>query len=195
MAVLQEVTCRATEDGAGMASDVAGVWFPETGLWVLTQQLGAERVDVALVSAQTSPVVPLQADLSARALVDGKAYVLPLSDLMALCPDLLHRYQPSLMAQIARWAGCARLHTPTQRLAGSLLWMHHAHAQADVGWPVHCLPGASQTLPQPLTGAVSDLERAGAVHVQGAQLHVRAPDRLEALSCACHAHPPAVQAL
>lgn len=184
---------RETVVEAGQAWGLAGtgaqsIWLPECGVWVLEQSHGNDHADVALLHARVSPVVPLQDGMRVRALSDGVAWVVP------LCPDLLLQYQQGLLGQMARWAWCVQHHAPAQRLAGCLLWMHEACADAS-GWPLSAMPGVRQLLPAQWDRAVRALLHSQAVRVNGDMLQVQDQAALQRQACTCHtalAHVPAV---
>ncbi len=182
----REVVFRAGETWQGDGPSAQELWFPEQGLLVLEQQVGAYSVEVALMGAQAGFVMPVQSDLRVRAMFDGRAYALPHAQALSVCPDLLLQSQQELIRQMSRWACCTQYHALPQRLACRLLLMQQLCPDRTVGLDMQDLPGARLVLPAQLQRAVQDLARSGAVSLRGQQVWVQDPQALEQQACTCH---------
>lgn len=190
VSLLREVVFRAGETWLGDGPTAQELWFPEQGLLVLEQQVGAYPVEVALMGAQAGFVMPTQSDLRVRALFDGRAYALPHTQALSVCPDLLLASQQELIRQMSRWACCTQYHALPQRLACRLLLMQQSCPERTVSLAMHDLPGARLVLPAQLQRAVQDLARTGAVSLRGQQVWVQDAQALERQACACHTEEP-----
>lgn len=169
---------------APAAEGSPSVWFPERGVGVLQQRSPGRVVELGLLHAQASPVVPLTSDLQVRSVSEAMGYSLPLPALMAHCPELVWLFATGLQQQMACWAACLQQHAPQMRLAGTLLCLHRVSPQAH-GWAVSSLPGLMPLTPAGRDGLIGKLAAAGAVHCQGDRLRVLQPAVLERLACSC----------
>ena len=187
LSMLRKVTYTAAETWSSGAAANASLWFPERGMLVLEQPQGKVLVEVALIGWTTALHVPGQSGWHLRALCDGYAYAMPAQAAASLCPDVLLHAQNRVMQDMASWVYCQQHHSPVHSLADRLLWLHRLSGDEVQAWSVHNLPGSRRLLPAQTDRAVRELQRAGAVSLQGEHVQVRDAGVLCTWACGCHA--------
>ena len=97
--------------------------------------------------------------------------------------DILHRYALALMGQMARTAGCNRVHPVEERLARWLL-MTHDRVGADAFFLTHEFVAAMLGMRRPsVTVAAGLLQRAGLIDYRRGNLRILDRARLEEAAC------------
>lgn len=161
---------------------VPELWFLESGVLVLEQTFNNCLVEVALIGCSLGVLLPEHSEGRVRALLDGQGFALPVAHVASLCPEVLLQTQQSLVRQMAVWTYCTRLHALPQVLADRMLWME----PASLTWSMDTLPWGGQGKSAAVERAVQELQRAGAVRVEGGVVQVVSVDVLRRMACGCH---------
>ena len=121
--------------------------------------------------------------------VAGQSARMDVSDLQAaserngLLHEVLHRYALALMGQMARTAGCNRVHPVEERLARWLL-MTHDRVGADTFFLTHEFMAAMLGVRRPsVTVAAGILQRAGLIDYRRGNMRILDRPRLEEAAC------------
>lgn len=144
---------------------VPELWFLESGVLVLEQTFNNCLVEVALIGCSLGVLLPEHSEGRVRALLDGQGFALPVAHVASLCPEVLLQTQQSLVRQMAVWTYCTRHHALPQVLADRMLWME----PASLTWSMDTLPWGGQGTSAAVERAVQELQRAGAVRVEGGE--------------------------
>jgi CRP-like cAMP-binding protein len=96
---------------------------------------------------------------------------------------LLHRYSLALMTQLARTAGCNRLHSVEKRVARSLLMCRDRAGRGTFPLTHECLASLLGVRRASVSVAAEALQNAGVIGYRRGTITIRDVERLEAASC------------